>query len=155
MHNGSTRVLFACEGSGSRARTVTIPATHGGFMTASKEITYMNVSTTASYFTELSKLAQQHGPRLDRRGVTGAMLIELLKTGDELQDAVTAHLTAMGTTDASSAEQQATRAALHEWMTRIKRGAKHAFRDDPKLFTVARHELRIGVDYHPKRTAAV
>lgn len=124
-------------------------------MTASKEITYLNVNVFASYLIELSKLASQHAPRLGKRGVIEATIHELRQTGDGLQEAVTTHLTAMGTKDAESADQRAARADTNEWMMTIKHGAKTAFRDDPKLFAVARHHLRIGVNYNPRRAASV
>lgn len=124
-------------------------------MPASKTLTYMNVSDFALYLTELAKLGRRQAGRLGKRGITEGVIRELQQTSEALREAVTAHLTARGTKNAESAEQHAAREALHGWMSTIKQGAKMAFRGDPQLFTVAHHDLRIGVSYHPKRVSAV
>lgn len=124
-------------------------------MAASKEIVYLDVYRMAGYFDELGNLAEKYTIRLQPRGVPADINQQLDACAAGLTAAVEAHLESQAKTKEESAETKAARLAGVEWLTLMKDGARAAFKGDRATFGVAKHALRVGRAYNPRRAWGV
>jgi len=124
-------------------------------MVASKAIVYLDAYRLAGYFDALGNLAEAHLPRLRQRGIPDDINQQLDVHAAALQAAIDAHMESQAKTKGDSAEVSAARKNCNEWLLLVKNGTRMAFKGDAAGYAVAKHALRVGRAYNPRRNTAV